>query len=126
MEKPVPMPSVPLIKTIGSTGTKKSARLVCRRLQGIEARGRLAVEELSSDRVQLCEDVSGRGRVFTAHQPGSKLSARYEQRDIVRTDEIVRQSYDRVRERYLTVVIARFSDTYAANCATFISPVRFL
>ena len=65
------------------------------------------MEEHPRECGQLCEDVTGRGRVLAALQARAELARRVEQRQVVRADVRLRHADDRARERLLAMVIRR-------------------
>jgi len=64
-------------------------------------------ENDSCDLVQISEDISCAGVIFAALVPGTKLSIRHEQVDIIRADEILRHINDRHGKRHLPMVVCR-------------------
>ena len=67
----------------------------------------LLAEDRIRNRIQVGEDIPGRGCVLSTHQSRAELSIRHEHIQIVATDKLLRHADDRVTEGHLAVVIGR-------------------
>ena len=65
------------------------------------------MEDESSERAHVSEDVTGRGCVFAAVKPRSELTAWDEQVDVVCPNEILSHADDSRHQRHLAVVVSR-------------------